>query len=84
MLEPLSAQGVFVERPYSPSDLDISSDERLLLDPNTYPITVSIISSCQYLTSCQIQVTLRSEDPQKPPQVVYAKFVVGADGLCLI
>ncbi|VDC02151.1 unnamed protein product [Peniophora sp. CBMAI 1063] len=64
MLEPLNARGTFVERLYSPSDLEISSDQKALLDPSAHAVTV----------------TLRSEDSEKPPQVVRAKFVLGADG----
>ena len=40
MLEPLHAEGIFVERLYSPSELDISSDDGLLQDPNAHPVTV--------------------------------------------
>ncbi|KZV63892.1 hypothetical protein PENSPDRAFT_640249 [Peniophora sp. CONT] len=64
MLEPLNAQGIFVERLYSPSDLSISSDEKELQDPDAYPVTA----------------VLKSQDEQKPSQLVHAKFVLGADG----
>ncbi|VDB83033.1 unnamed protein product [Peniophora sp. CBMAI 1063] len=64
MLEAVAAEGIDVERLYSPIKLDVSSDEAVLGDPTAYPITAY----------------LQSPELNRESQVVRARFIVGADG----
>ncbi|KAI0042735.1 hypothetical protein FA95DRAFT_1499663 [Auriscalpium vulgare] len=66
-LTSMRKEGVEVERPIVPRSLEISTDEVLLKDPQSYPVKV-------------ILQHLEAADKEDDTEVVYAKYVVGADG----
>lgn len=41
----LREHGVHVERPYQPTSLELSQDEKELLDPEAYPVKVCFFPS---------------------------------------
>ncbi|KAF8159367.1 FAD binding domain-containing protein [Crassisporium funariophilum] len=66
-LDSMQGFGVEVDRPMVPTALQLSQDLRILEDPQSYPV----------------QVTLRNtgtSDVQVDTEIVHAKFVIGADG----
>ncbi|TFY73654.1 hypothetical protein EWM64_g10359 [Hericium alpestre] len=67
-LKSLRKEGIEVERPIIPSSLEVSTDEALLKDPQSYPVKIVL----EHLDA-QGKGSLRSE-------VVHAKYVLGADG----
>ncbi|KAG8966700.1 hypothetical protein FRC03_011448 [Tulasnella sp. 419] len=65
----MSQYGVEVQRPWQPEALTISCDEKELLDPQAYPVTV-------ILRRLKTESSLELDDVE----IVRAKYVVGADG----
>ncbi|KAG2363152.1 FAD binding domain-containing protein [Suillus spraguei] len=66
-IESLKSQGLSVDRPMAPSSLEISEDPEELLDPSSYPVKVVLDH-------------LGPSDTTLEQEIVYAKFVLGADG----
>lgn len=65
-LDTLASLGQKVHRPIAPTSIELSSDDRELLNPETYPITARL----KHLDSSSDENT----------EVVRAKFLVGCDG----
>ncbi|KAG2075534.1 hypothetical protein BDR04DRAFT_1228533 [Suillus decipiens] len=66
-IESLKSQGLSVDRPMAPSSLEISQDPEELLDPSSYPVKVVLDH-------------IGPSDTTLEQEIVYAKFVLGADG----
>ncbi|KAI0730595.1 FAD binding domain-containing protein [Earliella scabrosa] len=66
-LDSMKAHGVTVVRPIVPTSIELSKSEEELKDPNARPVKVTL----KYLDA---------PDREGDPEVVHAKFVLGADG----
>jgi len=66
-LDSLKAHGVEVERPKHPSRLEVSDDADELSNPLAYPVKVTV-------------QRLDENDNANRPEIIHAKYVVGADG----
>ncbi|THH26983.1 hypothetical protein EUX98_g7209 [Antrodiella citrinella] len=66
-MDPMREMGLEVDRPTVPTALELSEDEELLKDPQSYPVKVTVKH-------------LDHADAQNDTEVVHAKFVLGADG----
>ncbi|KZP01519.1 hypothetical protein CALVIDRAFT_508087 [Calocera viscosa TUFC12733] len=66
-LEAMTKHGLEVERPYFPTALEISQDEAVLKDPNSYPVKVG-------------SNTVLQADRPEDTEIINAKFVIGGDG----
>ena len=76
----MSSWGVEVERPITPTCLEISNDPKELVDPSSHPVKVrSCFQAVSYIYS-SIKVLLKRLNGEEDTEVVRAKYVVGADG----
>ncbi|TFL02292.1 FAD binding domain-containing protein [Pterulicium gracile] len=66
-LDSMRTYGVKVERPIVPTRMELSSNPSELLDPQAYPVKVTVQHS-------------DDSHPERQAEVIHAKFVVGADG----
>ncbi|CAL1714087.1 unnamed protein product [Somion occarium] len=65
-LDSMRELGLEVDRPIIPTALELSHDENELRDPQSYPVTLKHLDF--------------GSEGQDDTEIVYAKFVVGADG----
>ena len=77
----MSSYGVEVERPITPTCLEISNDPNELADPSSHPVKVRscLQAAISYIYS-SIKVLLKRLSGDEGTEVVRAKYVVGADG----
>ena len=77
----MSSWGVEVERPITPTCLEIPNDPKELADPSSHPVKVRSCfqAAVSYIYS-SIKVLLKRLNGEEDTEVVRAKYVVGADG----
>ena len=79
----MRTMGVEVNRPFVPVSIQLSEDKTVLDDVHAYPVKEShFIFSLQCILNNIAQVVLKRVDcnDDSETEVVYAKFVIGADG----
>ena len=78
----MHALGVSVDRPFIPVSIELSEDKNVLEDVDAYPVKVLYYFRMLFTISLTtVQVVLRRiDDDNSDSEVVYAKFVIGADG----
>ena len=83
-LDSMHAFGASVDRPYIPVSVELSEDRNILDDADAYPVKVYHFQTFFQLSLTTWQVVLRridcDIDEESSPEVVHAKFVIGADG----
>ena len=76
----MSSYGIQVDRPYTPTAIEISDDPKQLEDPEAYPVKVNAaVRLLLPRVTIIFQVTLKSLENENV-EVVRAKYVVGCDG----
>ncbi|KAG9042534.1 hypothetical protein FS837_010741, partial [Tulasnella sp. UAMH 9824] len=85
-LDSLAQSGVKVDRPVQPVELELSDDPKQLADPQSYPVKVTL-KRLSETHAASIPVEQHVNTPLNSPptdgsdetEVVWAKYVVGAD-----